>query len=136
MTTSIINNPFGSTLVSALKRSIEQGQRQGLDVEEWLDTTGLASFSGQVAVGELEETNRVPEEDVSDTTIGLDCSESTAAGQLDEQCQSNAQNSAQHETRPTPPIGLVSGRQHAAGMDLGGSCPDKGRESRAGHRQR
>ena len=87
-----LNLEYGSGFVSALKRSIEQGQRQGLDVEEWLDTSGLASVSGQVAVGELEETNRLPEEDLSDTTIGLDCSESTAVAQLDEQCQSNAQH--------------------------------------------
>jgi hypothetical protein len=52
----------------------------------------LASLSGQVAVGELEEANRRPQEDLSDTTIGLDCSESTAVSEFDEQCQTNSQN--------------------------------------------
>jgi hypothetical protein len=83
---------FGSTLVSTLKRSIEPSPSPSFDVEEWLDTSGLSALSSQVAVGELEEASTQPQDGLIDSTIGLDCRESTALSQLDEQCQTNAQN--------------------------------------------
>ena len=80
-----------SPLTGVLKRSLEQRQRQTLDVEEWLDTTGLMAASGQVAVGELEDAP-LTSSGTNDSTLSLDCSESTASAELDEQCQTDIQN--------------------------------------------
>jgi len=80
-----------SSLTDVFKRSFEQNQRQALDVEEWLDTSGLMAVSGQVAVGDLEDAPLKPSE-TNDSTSSPGCSESTASAQLDEQCQTNTQN--------------------------------------------
>jgi hypothetical protein len=80
-----------SSLTDVFKRSFDQNQRQALDVEEWLDTSGLMAVSGQVAVGDLEDAPLKPSE-TNDSTSSPGCSESTASAQLDEQCQTNTQN--------------------------------------------
>jgi hypothetical protein len=80
-----------SSMTDVFKRSLEQNQRQALDVEEWLDTTGLMAASGQVAVGELEDAP-LTSSGTNDSTLSLDCSESTASAELDEQCQTDIQN--------------------------------------------
>jgi autotransporter-associated beta strand protein len=81
----------GSALAALLKRSIEPRQQVTADVEEWMDATGLTSTSGQVAVGQLQAAQR-PDQDLSNTSLGMNCSESAAAAEPEEACPSNAQN--------------------------------------------